>query len=128
LREVGQCAGRAVPFVRCLATVLGKSDGLSSADFDRLVGVLAGGYCYIKLSGPYRIVGDKALSTVEPLGRALVAARPDRLIWGSDWPHLPDGRRDTGEVLSLLGDWAPSQADREQILVRTPEALCFAEP
>ena len=116
------------PFVIDHMGYMKESDGLTRADFDRLVGILAGGYCYIKLSGPYRIAADKPLSTVQPLGRALVAARPDRLIWGSDWPHLPDGQRDTGEVLNLLGDWAPSPADREQILVRTPETLFFAEP
>jgi 2-pyrone-4,6-dicarboxylate lactonase len=104
-----------------------ESDGLTRADFDRLVGILAGGYCYIKLSGPYRIAKDKPLSSVAPIGRALVAARPDRLIWGSDWPHLPDGQRDTGEVLNLLADWAPDEADRHQILAEAPARLFYAD-
>jgi predicted TIM-barrel fold metal-dependent hydrolase len=60
---------------------------------------------------------------VAPWGRALVAARPDRLIWGSDWPHLPDGQRDTGEILNLLADWAPAAADRRTILVDGPDRL-----
>ncbi|MFJ4787421.1 amidohydrolase family protein [Streptomyces sp. NPDC088794] len=104
-----------------------ESDGLTRADFDRLVRVLDGGSCYIKLSGPYRIAKDQPLSTVEPLGRALVAARPDRLVWGSDWPHLTDGRRDTGELLDLLADWAPEEADRRQILVDSPARLFYAD-
>jgi amidohydrolase family protein len=65
------------------------------------------------------------LSTVEPLGHALVAARPDRLPWGSDWPHLPDGRRDTGELLNLLRDWAPDEEDRRKILVDGADRLFF---
>jgi 2-pyrone-4,6-dicarboxylate lactonase len=54
-----------------------QSDGLTQDDFSRLTRILAGGHCYIKLSGPYRIAGDKPLSSVEAAGRALVAARPD---------------------------------------------------
>jgi len=55
-----------------------------------------------------------------------VSTRPDRLIWGSDWPHLPDGQRDTGELLNLLADWAPAEADRHQILVSSPGHLFFS--
>jgi 2-pyrone-4,6-dicarboxylate lactonase len=104
-----------------------EADGLTDADFDRLLDVLAHGNCWVKLSGPYRIAKSKPLSSVEPIARALVAARPDRLIWGSDWPHLPDGQRDTGELLNLLPDWAPSARDRRRILVESPDALFFAD-
>jgi len=104
-----------------------ESDGLTPADFDRLLNLLKQGNCWIKLSGPYRIAKDKPLSTVAPLGRALVEARPDRLIWGSDWPHLTDGQRDTGELLNLLADWAPAEVDRHHILVTAPTQLFFTE-
>lgn len=105
-----------------------ESAGPAPADFERLLKVLDGGRCYIKLSGPYRLVDDeRPLSAVEPIGRALVAARPDRLLWGSDWPHLPDGRRDTGELLNLLADWAPDEADRHRVLVEAPETLFFTD-
>lgn len=60
------------------------------------------------------------------LCRALVPTRPDRLLWGSDWPHLPDGQRDTGELLNLLADWAPDEADRQRILVEAPDRLFFS--
>lgn len=102
-----------------------EEDGLTPADFGRLVDVLRQGNCWIKLSGPYRIAKGKPLSSVAPLGRALVAARPDRLLWGSDWPHLPDGQRDTGELLNLLADWAPDERDRDLILVDSPRELFF---
>lgn len=104
-----------------------ESDGLTSADFERLLGVLAQGSCHIKLSGPYRIAKDKPLSSIAPLGQALVRARPDRLIWGSDWPHLPNGQRDTGELINLLAAWAPDEGARRQILVTTPGRLFFDE-
>jgi 2-pyrone-4,6-dicarboxylate lactonase len=102
------------------------SDGLTDADFQHLLGVLTGGYGHIKLSGPYRVAPGQPVSAAEPIGRALVAARPDRLVWGSDWPHLPNGQRDTGELLNLLADWAPDAADRQQILVDTPTRLFFS--
>jgi predicted TIM-barrel fold metal-dependent hydrolase len=73
------------------------------------------------------VAPNKPLSAVEPIGRALVAARPDRLIWGSDWPHLTNGQRDTGELLNLLADWVPDETDRHQILVSSPTRLFYAD-
>lgn len=92
----------------------------------KLLAVLAMGNCWIKLSGAYRVAKNRPLSSVTPLGRALVAARPDRLIWGSDWPHLTNGQRDTGEYLNLLADWAPGEAERHAILVDGPDRLFFS--
>jgi predicted TIM-barrel fold metal-dependent hydrolase len=90
-----------------------------------LLDVLEQGNCWIKLSGPYRIAKSMPLSFVEPIARALVEARPDRLIWGTDWPHLPDGQRDTGTLLNLLAEWAPSAQDRQRILVESSDGLFF---
>ena len=102
-----------------------EADGLTREDFGRLLDVMRFGKCWVKLSGPYRIAKQKPLSSVEWIGKALVDARPDRLIWGTDWPHLPDGQRDTGELLNLLLDWAPNPDDRRKILVDGPERLFF---
>jgi len=115
------------PFVIDHMGYMVEADGLTRDDFDRLLKVLQQGNCWVKLSGPYRIAKEKGLESVAPIGRALVETRPDRLIWGSDWPHLPNGQRDTGEVLNLLGDWAPDAATREQILVAAPDRLFFYE-
>ncbi len=106
---------------------MSEADGLTWDDFDRLLKVLKQGNCWIKLSGPYRIAKEKGLDYVMPIGRALVETRPDRLIWGSDWPHLPNGQRDTGEVLNLLGSWAADATAREKILVAAPDRLFFYE-
>lgn len=114
------------PFVIDHMGYMVESDGLTRSDFDRLLRVLEIGNCWIKLSGPYRVAKKKPLSTVAPLGRALVDTRPDRLLWGSDWPHLPDGQRDTGELLNLLADWAPEEHHRQLILVDSPTALFFS--
>jgi predicted TIM-barrel fold metal-dependent hydrolase len=115
------------PFVIDHMGYMLEADGVTESDFEQLLDVLEGGSCWIKLSGPYRIAKERPLSHVEPIGRSLVDARPDRLIWGSDWPHLPNGQRDTGELLNLLADWAPSEQDRHRILVQAPNVLFFAE-
>ena len=102
-----------------------ESDGLSRADFDKLLSVLRLGKCWIKLSGPSRIAKQKPLDYVRPIGIALVQTRPDRLIWGSDWPHLPDGQRNTGDLVNLLAIWAPEEGTRHNILVEGPEQLFY---
>ena len=104
-----------------------KSDGMGAEAIDQLVAALDVGNLWVKLTGPYRVAGDEPLSSVVPLGRTLVAARPDRLLFGTDWPHLPDGQRDTGELINLLADWAPDARDRETILVETPGKLFFSQ-
>ncbi len=115
------------PFVIDHMGYMKASDGLTSTDTERLLNVLRQGNCWIKLSGPYRIAKDKPLSSLHELGRALVVTGADRLLWGSDWPHLPDGSRDTGELLSLLADWAPEAADRRRILVASADSLFFKD-
>ena len=99
----------------------------SDPDFERrLLALLSHGNSWIKLSGAYRVAKQKPLTSVAPWARALVATRPDRLIWGSDWPHLPNGQRDTGEILNLLAAWAPDEKTRHTILVDGPTRLFFA--
>jgi Amidohydrolase len=64
------------PFVIDHMGYMLEADGLISDDFERLLGVLAQGNCWIKLSGPYRIAKSRPLSYVGPVGRALVSTRP----------------------------------------------------
>jgi 2-pyrone-4,6-dicarboxylate lactonase len=104
-----------------------EGDGLTHADFDRLLKLVGdssktkGGW--LKLSGPYRIAKDGNFAKLKPLAQGIVQAAPDRTIWGSDWPHIPHGGRDTGELLNLLVDWAPDEQARQRILVDNPKRL-----
>ncbi|GAA5232514.1 amidohydrolase family protein [Verticiella sediminum] len=100
-----------------------ESDGLTTQDFDRLVRVVAEGSGWLKLSGPYRLAKDGNFDRLKPLARALVAAAPSRVIWGSDWPHIPHGQMDTGGLLNLLGDWVPDESVRNAILADNPARL-----
>ena len=95
--------------------------------FAALLRLLDGGRCWVKLSGPYRITARKAVpfDDVTPVARALVARRPDRMVWGTDWPH-PSIRTDMpndGDLVEMLADWVPDAAARQRILVDNPAVL-----
>ncbi|MDC7787308.1 amidohydrolase family protein [Rhodoplanes sp. TEM] len=85
------------------------------------------GRVWIKLSGPMRCVpGDFPYAAVTPIARALVAHAPERLVWGSDWPHLNmDGRGmpNDGDLVDLIPEWIEDAADRRAILVDNPARL-----
>jgi len=100
-----------------------ESDGLTRADFDRLLRAVADGRGWFKLSGPYRLAKDGNYARLRPLAQAIVEAVPDRVIWGSDWPHIPEGGRDTGELLNLLADWIPDATARRKVLADNPARL-----
>ncbi len=105
-----------------------EEDGLTSDDFGRLLKLIEKGRAWIKLSAPYRIAKARGYKAIEHLAIGIVNARPDRAIWGTDWPHLTDGSRDSGELVNLLLDWIPDEKVRHQILVDNPAKLfCFDE-
>jgi 2-pyrone-4,6-dicarboxylate lactonase len=94
---------------------------------DTLLGLLESDRIWMKLSGAYRAsVAGPPYADLAPLARAAVETAPDRLVWGSDWPH-PNLRGkpmpNDGELLGLLGDWAPDETVRNRILVDNPAAL-----
>lgn len=96
------------------------------------------GKAWVKPPGAYR-ASSKALDYPDmlPLAGALVAANPERLVWGSDWPHpdstLRPDRKPTdltpaqnvydGRLLDLLAAWVPDRATRDRILVENPKRL-----
>jgi 2-pyrone-4,6-dicarboxylate lactonase len=100
-----------------------EEDGLTGDDFARLLKLLEKGRAWLKLSGPYRIAKARGYKSVEHLARGIVDARPDRAIWGTDWPHLTDGSRDSGELVNLLLDWIPDEKARHRVLVDNPAKL-----
>ena len=101
-------------------------DGVKQPGFQALLGLLRSGerHCWVKLTGVYRVSVAKGFADAAPMARALIEAVPDRLIWGSDYPHLSFADKvGSVELWNLLGKWAPDQATRRQILVDNPQAL-----
>jgi predicted TIM-barrel fold metal-dependent hydrolase len=82
------------------------------------------GRCWIKLTGVYRMSTAPAFADAAPMAQALISAAPDRIIWGSDYPHLSFADKvGSVELFNLLGRWAPDDAVRRRILVENPERL-----
>jgi predicted TIM-barrel fold metal-dependent hydrolase len=115
------------------------SAGVQQPGFEALVALVKSGTAYVKISGAADSVSRRApdYPDVSPLARALVGANPQRILWGSNWPH-PDSARvpgrkntdiaplmqtDDGRVLNLLAEWVPDAAVRRGILVENPARL-----
>ena len=84
------------------------------------------GRTWVKLSGAYQDtkVGPPSYSDVTKVAQALAKAAPDRMLWGSDWPHPTEKDKPNDAVLfDLLSDWAPEEAIRRRILVDNPASL-----
>jgi predicted TIM-barrel fold metal-dependent hydrolase len=86
------------------------------------------GRTWVKLSGAYMDArtGPPAYADVSTVARAYVKASPERMVWGSDWPHpteKADAKPDDAILFDLLADWAPDEATRNRILVDNPAAL-----
>jgi predicted TIM-barrel fold metal-dependent hydrolase len=112
--------------------------GVEQPGFADLVEAVRSGKAYVKISGAYRISKQAPdYADVAPIARALIAANPQRIVWGTDWPHpnsepLPgygamDVRPffaiDDGRLLNQLPVWAPEAATRKAILVDNPARL-----
>ena len=101
-------------------------DGVKQAGFQALLSMLRTGQgrCWIKLTGVYRMSTAPGFSDAGPLARALIEAAPDRIIWGSDYPHLSFADKvGSVELFNLLAQWAPDEAARQKILVDNPQRL-----
>jgi predicted TIM-barrel fold metal-dependent hydrolase len=81
------------------------------------------GRCWVKLTGAYRVSTVPGFADVGTLARAVIEAAPDRVIWGSDFPHLSFDAVDSVKLFNLLGEWAPDEATRRRILVDNPARL-----
>ncbi len=101
-------------------------DGPRQPGFRELIDLLehGDGRCYVKLTGVYRMSTAPGFADAAPHARALIEAAPDRLIWGSDYPHLSFADKvGSVELWNLLGQWAPDEATRRKILVDNPQRL-----
>jgi predicted TIM-barrel fold metal-dependent hydrolase len=98
-----------------------------SAAFADMLRLIDRGRCWIKLTGPYRITdsGDLPYDDVDAAAHALVAAAPQRLVWGTDWPHVIKKKpmANDGDMADLLERWIPDAQTRARVLVDNPAEL-----
>jgi D-galactarolactone isomerase len=101
--------------------------GIDDPLFDRVRGLIDKGKTWIKLSGAYQDtkLGPPTYADSSAVARAYVKAAPERMVWGSDWPHPSEQQVKPNDALlfDLLADWAPDEAARHRILVQNAEAL-----
>ena len=100
--------------------------GVAHPGFQTLLALLRGGNCWVKLSGPYRISSKpQPYDDVVPFARALVETAPEKLVFGTDWPHpsITVPMPQDASLLDLLPTWVPDEATRRQILVENPARL-----
>jgi D-galactarolactone isomerase len=86
------------------------------------------GSTWVKLSGAYMDTNSSAPAYADKtaIAQAYLKAAPERMVWGSDWPHpteKPEHKPNDAMLFDLLADWAPDEALRERILVSNPAAL-----
>lgn len=101
-------------------------EGVEQPGFRQLIDLLrtGNGRCWVKLTGAYRMSVTPGFADAAPLASALIEAAPDRIIWGSDYPHLSFADKvGSVELFNLLAQWAPDEASRRRILVENPQRL-----
>jgi 2-pyrone-4,6-dicarboxylate lactonase len=115
-----------VPYVIDHMARIDAKAGLDQVPFQQLLELMKDERAWVKISGAERQTADGTppYDDVVPYAQALVAAAPDRILWGSDWPH-PNVRAtpDDGDLIDFVAQVASDEATRQKILVTNPERL-----
>ena len=101
--------------------------GVDDPTFAAVARLIDQGNTWVKLSGVYigSKVGPPTYADTSRVAEAYVKLAPERVVWGSDWPHPTQEKEkpDDAVLFDLLATWAPDEATRKNILVDNPEAL-----
>jgi len=108
-----------------MGTTLGAK-GLDDPAFKALLDLQARDEkCWVKITGLERTsAGGKPFHDAVPFAKRLIDNAPDRVLWGTDWPHpnvkiMPND----GEIVDLIPLYAPDAAQRQKLLVENPARL-----
>ena len=118
-----------VPFIIDHMGRVEASHGLDQKPFQQLLDLMKNELAWIKVSGPERVSSaGKPFHDAMPFARALIAAAPDRVLWGTDFPHpnvkwMPND----GELVDLFAATVPDEATRRKVLVDNPARLYWAD-
>jgi predicted TIM-barrel fold metal-dependent hydrolase len=106
---------------------IAQPDATKQPGYQTLRKLLDQGRTWVKLSGAYMEtkVGPPSYADATSLARELAKAAPERMVWGSDWPHptMQQEKPDDAVLLDLLTDWVPEEAARRRVLVENPSTL-----
>ena len=113
------------------------AQGTTQPGFATLLALVKSGKAYVKLSAPHRISTQPDCADARPIALALLEANPDRMLWGSDWPH-PGGQPgagrspdriepfnpiDDGNALNRLARWIVDPGLLRKVLVDNPARI-----
>jgi 2-pyrone-4,6-dicarboxylate lactonase len=114
-----------VPFVIDHMGRVKAADGLDQPPFKVLLAAMKNEKCWVKICGAERVSSKgPPFTDAVPFARALVQAAPDRILWGTDWPHpnvkwMPDD----AALVDLFPQMAPDSVLQRKILVDNPARL-----
>ncbi len=115
-----------VPYVIDHMGAIKAVDGLDQPAFKALLALQARDEkCWIKISGPERMsASGPPFADAVPFARKIVETAPDRVLWGTDWPHpnVPVMPND-GDLVDLVPQYAPDEQVRRKLLVDNPARL-----
>jgi 2-pyrone-4,6-dicarboxylate lactonase len=105
--------------------------GIANKGFEGLLELMRNGQAWVKMTGPYRICdGDLPYLDMRPFNDAVIKANPNRLVWGTDWPHVMVKKQmpHDADLCELFGSWVTDSSLRKAILVDNPCILYDFHP
>ena len=113
------------------------AEGVEQPGFATIVNLVKSGKAYVKISHADNLARRPDMSDMTPFAMALISANPQRIVWGTAWPHPTAGavagrkptdvalhrQADDGRVMNMLPVWVPDAAMRRMILVENPARL-----
>jgi len=101
--------------------------GVKARGFQALIELMRRGNTWMKISGANRVSATDLppYDDVKPMAHALIAAAPERIMWGTDWPH-PNKylvNPNDGDLVDAFGDWVTDEGMRRKIMVANPAAF-----
>lgn len=103
------------------------SAGVAAAGFRALIELARRGNTWIKISGANRVAATDLppYDDVKPMAQALIEAAPERIMWGTDWPHPNKylANPNDADLVDAFGDWVSEDSVRRKIMVDTPAAF-----
>jgi predicted TIM-barrel fold metal-dependent hydrolase len=101
--------------------------GVAAPGFQALLALMRRGNTWMKISGANRVSATDLppYDDVKPMAQALIEAAPDRIMWGTDWPHPNKyiANPNDGDLVDAFGDWVSDEPMRRRIMVDTPAAF-----
>lgn len=105
---------------------ISAAEGVDSEPFRTLLQLLDTDRCWVKLASLYRLSAEPyPHRDMLPMIEKIVALRPDRILWGSNWPHpiCPVAMPNDGDLVDLIPLWLPDARSQKLALVDNPTSL-----